>query len=55
MNAVYDYLIALLFVNREISHFRNLDTEQAQQEFSRRLNEFVMTAGTEPTSADIAP
>ena len=55
MNAVYDYLIALLFVNREISHFRNLDTEQAQQEFSRRLNEFVMTAGTESTSADIAP
>ncbi|MGB8222613.1 MAG: TolC family protein [Polyangiales bacterium] len=55
MNAVYDYLIALLFVNREISHFRNLDTDEAQQEFSRRLNEFVMTAGTAPRSADIAP
>jgi outer membrane protein len=43
-NAVYDYLLALLFVNREASHFRNLDTPEAQQDFSRRLNEFVLAA-----------
>jgi outer membrane protein TolC/ABC-type uncharacterized transport system substrate-binding protein len=44
VNAVYDYLIALLFVNREISHFRNLDTDEAKQEFSRRLNEFILAS-----------
>jgi outer membrane protein TolC len=44
VNAVYDYVIALLFVNREISHFRNLDTDEAQQEFSRRLNEFMLAS-----------
>ncbi|MDH3728445.1 MAG: TolC family protein, partial [Myxococcales bacterium] len=43
-NAVYDYVLALLFVNREAGHFRNLDTPEAQQDFSRRLNKFVMTA-----------
>jgi len=43
-NAVYDYLLALLFVNREIGHYRNLDTAEAKQDFARRLNEFVMTA-----------
>lgn len=44
VNAVYDYVIALLFVNREISHFRNLDTDEARQEFSRRLNEFILAS-----------
>ena len=53
VNAVYDYLIALLFVNREISHFRNLDTDEAQQEFSRRLNEFILAS--ESTSVNSAP
>jgi outer membrane protein TolC len=48
MNAVYDYLIALLFVNREISHFRNLDPDEAQQEFARRLNEFMLAADAVP-------
>ncbi len=43
-DAVYDYLIALLFVNREAGHFRNLDTPEARAGFSRRLNEFVMAA-----------
>jgi len=53
VNAVYDYLVALLFVNREISHFRNLDTDQARQDFSRRLNEFVLSA--ESTNANAPP
>ena len=29
-NAVYDYVLSLLFVNREISYFRNLDTPEAE-------------------------
>jgi outer membrane protein TolC/ABC-type uncharacterized transport system substrate-binding protein len=45
-NAAYDYVLALLFVDREISHFRNLDGPEAKQEFARRLNEFVMVTGT---------
>ena len=45
-NAAYDYVLALLFVDREISHFRNLDDLEARQEFERRLNEFVMVTGT---------
>lgn len=43
-DAAYDYVLALLFVNRAISHFRNLDTDEAKQDFSRRLNEFVLSA-----------
>ena len=43
-NAAYDYMLALLFVNREISHFRNLDTDDAKLEFERRLNEFVLAS-----------
>lgn len=41
-DAAYDYVLALLFVNREIGHFRNLDTPDAIEDFSRRLHEFVM-------------
>jgi outer membrane protein len=41
-NAVYDYMLSLLFVDREISYFRNLDTPEAKQDFARRLNEFMM-------------
>lgn len=55
MNAVYDYVIALLFVNREISHFRNLDSDKGQQDFSRRLNEFVLSADSTKASAPPAP
>lgn len=44
VNAAYDYVIALLFVDREISHFRNLDAEDAREDFERRLNEFVLAA-----------
>ena len=54
-NAVYDYIIALLFVNREASHFRNLDPPEAQQDFSRRLNEFVLAAETRRASTVSAP
>ncbi len=54
-NAVYDYVLALLFVNREVSHFRNLDTPEAQQDFSRRLNEFVLAAETRDVSTVLAP
>ena len=43
-NAVYDYLLALLFVNREIGHFRNLDTPEARRAFSERLNQYVLRA-----------
>jgi outer membrane protein TolC/ABC-type uncharacterized transport system substrate-binding protein len=50
-NAAYDYMLALLFVNREISHFRNLDTEDAKQEFSRRLNEYVLAADAAQSKA----
>jgi outer membrane protein TolC/ABC-type uncharacterized transport system substrate-binding protein len=48
-NAAYDYVLALLFVNREIGHFRNLDTDEAKRDFARRLNEFVMAADKAPT------
>ncbi|MEM8605808.1 MAG: TolC family protein [Myxococcota bacterium] len=41
VNAVYDYAIALLFVNREAGHFRNLDTPEARESFADRLHEFV--------------
>jgi len=54
-NAVYDYVIALLFVNREASHFRNLDTPEAQQDFARRLNEFVLASETGYVNAARAP
>ena len=54
-NAVYDYVLALLFVNREVSHFRNLDTPEAQQDFSRRLNEFVLAAETRDARTVLAP
>jgi outer membrane protein TolC len=50
-NAVYDYVLALLFVNREAGHFRNLDTAEAKQDFSQRLNEFVMDAQAVSPSA----
>ena len=43
-DAAYDYMLALLFVNREISHFRNLDDEEAKQDFARRLNEFILAS-----------
>jgi outer membrane protein TolC len=42
VNAVYDYALSLLFVDREISYFRNLDTPEAKQDFARKLNEFMM-------------
>jgi outer membrane protein TolC len=54
-NAAYDYVLALLFVNREAGHFRNLDTPEAKQDFSRRLNEFVLAADANPTVAVPAP
>ncbi|MGD8826474.1 MAG: TolC family protein, partial [Myxococcales bacterium] len=42
-NAVYDYMLSLLFVDREISYFRNLDTPEVKQDFDRRLNEFMLS------------
>ena len=54
-NAAYDYMLALLFVNREIGHFRNLDTPEDQREFARRLNEFVMAADAAQRNAIPAP
>ncbi|MBT8468666.1 MAG: TolC family protein [Deltaproteobacteria bacterium] len=54
-DAVYDYVIALLFVNREAGHFRNLDTPEAQQDFSRRLNEFVLAAESANLTTPPAP
>ena len=50
-NAAYDYMLALLFVNREISHFRNLDTQDAKQDFARRLNEYVLAADAAQSEA----
>jgi len=55
VNAVYDYVLALLFVSREAGHFRNLDTPEAKEDFSRRLNEFVMTAEAVPPTFRVAP
>jgi hypothetical protein len=55
VNAVYDYVLALLFVNRETGHFRNLDNPEAREDFSRRLNEFVMTAEAVPPASRAAP
>jgi outer membrane protein TolC len=54
-NAAYDYLLALLFVNREAGHFRNLDTAEAKEEFSRRLNEYVLAAESAEVTAPPAP
>jgi outer membrane protein TolC len=54
-NAAYDYLLALLFVNREAGHFRNLDTAEAKDEFSRRLNEYVLAAESAGVTAPPAP
>jgi len=54
-DAAYDYLLALLFVNREAGHFRNLDTAEAKQEFSRRLNEYVLAAESAEVTAPPAP
>jgi outer membrane protein len=54
-NAAYDYVLALLFVNREISHFRNLDDEEAKQDFARRLNEFVLAADAAQSKAPPPP
>ena len=54
-NAAYDYVLALLFVNREAGHFRNLDTAEAKEEFSRRLNEYVLAAESVEVTAPPAP
>jgi len=54
-DAVYDYVLALLFVNREAGHFRNLDTPEAQQDFSRRLNEFILAAESADVTTPPAP
>jgi len=54
-NAAYDYMLALLFVNREISHFRNLDSEEAQRDFARRLNEYVLAADAAQSKAPSPP
>ncbi|MBW2629472.1 MAG: TolC family protein [Deltaproteobacteria bacterium] len=54
-NAAYDYVLALLFVNREAGHFRNLDTAEAKQDFSRRLNEYVLAAESAEVTAPPAP
>jgi len=54
-NAAYDYVLALLFVNRAISHFRNLDDEEARQDFERRLNEFVLRADAAQSNAPPPP
>ena len=54
-NAVYDYVVASLFVNREAGHFRNLDTPKAQQDFAQRLNAFVMAAETREARTVLAP
>jgi outer membrane protein TolC len=54
-DAAYDYVLALLFVDREISHFRNLDDKEAQQNFERRLNEFVLTADAAQSQAPPPP
>jgi len=54
-DAAYDYVLALLFVNREAGHFRNLDTPKAQQDFSRRLNAFVLAAESPNITAPPAP
>jgi outer membrane protein TolC/ABC-type uncharacterized transport system substrate-binding protein len=54
-DAVYDYVLALLFVNREAGHFRNLDTPEAQQDFSRRLNEFILAAESPDVTSPPAP
>jgi outer membrane protein TolC len=54
-DAVYDYVLALLFVNREAGHFRNLDTAEAKDEFSRRLNEYLLAKETAEVTAPPAP
>jgi outer membrane protein TolC len=54
-NAAYDYVLALLFVNREAGHFRNLDTPEAQQDFSRRLNAYVLAAEGAEVNAPPTP
>ena len=48
-------MLALLFVNREIGHFRNLDDEEVQRDFERRLNEFVLAADAAQSQAPPPP
>ncbi|MEM8608330.1 MAG: TolC family protein, partial [Myxococcota bacterium] len=55
VDAVYDYMIALLFVNREAGHFRNLDTPEARQDFADRLNEFVARGEAVPPAVISIP
>jgi outer membrane protein TolC len=54
-DAAYDYVLALLFVNREAGHFRNLDTAEAKEDFSRRLNEHVLAAESAEVTAPPTP
>jgi outer membrane protein TolC len=54
-DAAYDYVLALLFVNREAGHFRNLDTAEAKEAFSRRLNEYVLAAESTEVTAPPTP
>ena len=54
-DAVYDYVLALLFVNREAGHFRGLDTPEAKQDFSRRLNEFVLASESDAVTTALTP
>ena len=55
VDAVYDYAIAILFVNREAGHFRNLDTAEARRDFASRLNAFITAGERVPPAAISIP
>ena len=42
-------------MNREAGHFRNLDTAEAKEDFSRRLNEYVLAAESAEVTAPPTP
>lgn len=47
VDAVYNYLLSLLFVDRSMGRFRNLDTPEEQKAFTDALNAFLMAAEAE--------
>lgn len=49
--AVYNYLLALLLVDRASGHFRSLDTPEEKAEFAERLNAFMLSRQAQPEAA----
>ncbi len=51
--AVYNYLLALLLVDRASGHFRSLDTPEQKSEFADRLNTFMLSRQSDPEAQPV--